>query len=542
MKSDSTASKIAATGSRLARLRVPEGAQVQTYQAPKTGGPRDSQPPAITAAAQLLSRQTVDRSVKKPSTERWQNDAWDLRDEIGELRFIGDRQARGVSQVRLFVGKATGDDATPKPVVDDPIAKDLQTLLFGSKAATEQFLYRAAQQLIFNGESIIHCKQDGQRIATYARSVQELQGRPGAWEFTDGAGTAAEKVDDDSEIVIRCWRPEPKFYGKADAPVRAILPVARELRGLTMFVSAQIDSRLAGAGLLLVPDQIESAWQRRQEVDDVDYADRTTIEEELTEYFLTPIKDRDSAAAVVPFILSMDAELVDKIKHVTFSSPLDEHAAELRDESIRRIGLGMDSDPSILLGQGSGSHWSAWAIDANEIRFGVEPVASIICHSLTVGLLRPLMEQQGVDDPDEWQVWFDTADLVVRDDRSKDAQALFDKDVIGKDTLLAENGFSDADQPDATELEQARLWKILQMRPDLIDEKTLAKLGIDIGPVAPAPSAEPAPGTPVPGQPAPGQSAPVPAAKPKAIGQGVAAEAADGPPVMGQTKATKETE
>ncbi|WP_298444652.1 hypothetical protein [Gordonia sp. (in: high G+C Gram-positive bacteria)] len=520
MRSDSNAAALVRSSRRLGSFRVPPGASLRTIVTPGVG-PRP--PAAITAAAQTLGGHKVDRTVKAPTTERWQQDAWDMRDEIGELRFLVDRQARAVSQVELFVGKAEGYSATPVRSTD-PLAVDLQQVLFGSRPGVEQMMYRAAQQMICNGETILHARQDGARIAVFARAIQELQGRPGTWKFSDGVGSP-EPVDEGTERIVRCWRPHPQWYGRADAPLRAVLPVARELRGLTQFVSAQIDSRLAGAGLLLVPQEIESMWQTSGNASVDDDGEPLTFAEELTEYFLTPIKDRDSAAAVVPFMATLPADMIDKVKHLTFSTPLDEHAADLRDEAIRRIGLGMDSDPSVLLGQDSGSHWSAWAVDANEIRFGVEPVAAIICHALTAGLLQPILEDQGVADADRWQIWYDPTHLIVRDDRSKDAQALFDKGVLSAAALRRENGFADTDAPDAEEVKTTLIRDLIGTRSDLID-KWLPELGIVIPGITD--NAERVDDTLAEDD-----------APPPDAAKGVAPEAPDGPPVMGETEATR---
>lgn len=510
MRADSNAISLVAAAQRsgrLGRLRVPPGASIRKLF---TNG---EDPVAVVAAAQVLSGRAVDRSIKRPQTERWQQDAWDMRDEIGELRFLVDRQARAVSQVEMFVGKAEGDSATPVRSTD-PLATELQQVLFGSRPGIEQMLYRAAQHMICNGESILHATQDGARIAVFARSVQELQGRDGDWKFSDGVSTPDPVTDD--ELVIRCWRPHPQWYGRADAPLRAILPVARELRGLTQFVSAQVDSRLAGAGLLLLPQEIESMSKPNADSDD----DPLPFEEELTEYFLTPIKDRDSAAAVVPFMATLPADMIDKVKHVPFWTPLDEHAAELRDEAIRRVGLGMDSDASVLLGQGASNHWSLWGVDANEVRFGVEPIASIICHAMTVGLLQPLLAERAVPDAERWQVWYSATHLVVRDDRSKDAQALFDKGVLSADAMLRENGFADTDKPSAEEVKEKIVRDLIATRSDLID-KWLPELGIVIPGITD--NAERVDDTLAED-----------AQTPPSDGSGVAAEAPDGPPVMGE--------
>src|SRR5262249_2474561 len=57
----------------------------------------------------------------------------------------------------------------------------------------------------------------------------------------------------DSAFVIRVWRPPPQYWWQAESPAKASLPILRELVGLTMHISAQIDSRLAGAGVFIVP-------------------------------------------------------------------------------------------------------------------------------------------------------------------------------------------------------------------------------------------------------------------------------------------------
>lgn len=521
------------------RLRVPNGAQVTTFPV-DTNGTDTQRPPtrrSITAAAQVLGGKKVERSIKRPSTEAWQREAWALRDETGELRFIGDRQARACSQARLFVGRKDSNDSEPRPVEDGRPA-EIGHALFGNAAAVEQSLRRAAQHLVYNGESVLVVKEhsDG-GLEWSSHSALELTGKPGSWKLNDGVN---KRDLDDTEMVIRAWNPHPEWLSKADAPVRAVLPQARELRALSMYVSSQIDSRLAGAGLLLLPQGIESMHRKPLAndpdpdggVDDDagdDADDDYTFADELTEYFVTPIQDRESAAAVVPFMAEVPIDLIDKIQHITFDSPLDSQTPALREEAIRRIGLGMDSDPSVLLGQATSNHWSAWAVDENETKFGVAPVVSTVCHAFTVGLLHPLLENEGVADFQSYQVWFDLTPLQVRPDRSKDAQALFDKKVISAEVLRRENGFGDDDKPADKDVERERLWEFLQLRPDIITAESapaiLDRLGVSIDlPVADT--------TPV-GD-GPGNDTPADAAPPSDSADGVAPEPPNSPPTQGE--------
>ncbi len=509
------------------RLRVPHGAQVVHLPIDEgRGGATSQRGTSITASAQvLLSRKTIDRKTKRAPVESWQTEAWELRDETGELRFIGDRQARACSQVRVFVGKKETPSSDVIPV-DVGIAGQLGDALFANTGMIEQTIKRAAQHLIYNGESNLLLSEDPDsgQLTLSAHSVSELTGSPGRWKINNGVDSPRDLTDD--EILIRVWTAHPEFSARADAPVRATLPVARELRAMTQYVSAQMDSRLAGAGVFFLPEGLESMHSSAGD----DGAEEYSLAEELTDYMVTPIKDRDSAAAVVPIMITGPAELLDKARHVSFATELDQQVPGLRDEAIRRIGLGMDSDPSVLLGQASSNHWSAWAVDENEIKFGVQPVVGTICHALTVGLLRPLLVEQGVPDPDLYSVWYDATPLLVRPDRSKDAQSLFDKGVIGEMTLRRENGFDDDDAPTSAEQDRKLLVQLMSSRPDWSD-KILPLLGLVIPGIGGAPETADEAASAV--ETAPGAEIATPDS---AV---VAPEADNGPPVMGQTEATQ---
>lgn len=510
------------------RLRVPAGAQVK--QIPIERGPNGetgTRGDYVVASAQVLAKKQIGRTpatTKRAPVEPWQTEAWELRDETGELRFIGDRQARSCSQVRLYVGKKETPTGDVMPI-DDGIGAALGHALFANLGQTEQTLKRAAQHLIYNGESLQVIREDPDTGALTwdAHSVSELTGTPGRWKLNNGVDPARDLGDD--EILIRTWTAHPQWGGRADAPVRAILPIARELRAMSQYISAQMDSRLAGAGVLLIPDDLQSMHSQGGDDDD-DYS----LADELTDYMVTPIKDRDSAASIVPIMLTGNGDSLDKVRHISFATELDQQVPDLRDESIRRVGLGMDSDPSVLLGQGSSNHWSAWAVDENEIKFAVQPIVAVVCHALTVGLLRPLLVEQGVPDPDLYSIWYDATPLLVRPDRSKDAQALYDKDVIGAAVLRRENGFDDEDAPTDVEQDRKLLLALLQSRPDWAD-KLLPALGLVVPGIGGAP--EEADEAAADTETAPGAEL---ASPDSAV---VAPEPDNGPPVPGETEASR---
>lgn len=479
----------------VARIRAPFGTTVGHYLLPGTQ-PGRGPVVAVTAAAEVIfGGATVGQKVKRAGVQSWQDESWELRREIGEFRFSGDRVARAVSQCRLFIAKLPDAmDAQPEPVTEGPVY-ELGRQMFGNRALVQQELKRAGQHLGFNGESLLLIRQDPdtQALSWGAHSVREITGQGDSLKLDDGVNQTP--LVEGPDMVVRCWSPDPQRGGLADCPAQSVLPVARELKGLTEHTSAQIDSRLAGAGMLVMPDTVEVLAGQSSSVEEGDEdAEMDGFVRALVESMTVPLGKRDSAAAIVPLVIKVPESAIDKIQHITFSSPFDAMAKDMREEAIRRVALGMDSDPSVLLGLGGGNHWSAWLVSEEEVSLVVSPLAATICHAFTVGFLRPILDQVAPgEDPNNYMVWFDPSELELRPDKSADARTLRETGLLSDAVTLTANGFdpkSDAPSPD--EYRNRLLEKLVLVKPDLA-EVILPLLGINLVIPAAMPAAEPAP-------------------------------------------------
>ncbi|AMS03005.1 portal protein [Gordonia phage Leonard] len=443
--------------SMIARARqfAPSATTVTAYPLEEVRGPRHSyRGQSLTAAAELMNGTETrnGRQVprqRKRQAEQWQKEVWALRNESPEMRFLADRKARAVSQCRVYIGHhKAGDVGDPKRVDEGPVA-ELAQMLFGNLPDVEQKLKRYAQHVEHNGESIFNARDDDDhpgRVQWQVHSSDEVLGsRAGQYQITDGV--SPRRVDDDVEILARSWTPSPQYLALADAPVRALLPVLRELVQMTKYVGAQIDSKLAsGGGVLLVAS-------------DVQLFDKDGIAlnfaDELQSYMMTAIEDRASAESLAPLVAQVpwiEGRPMSEVAHLlTFSETLDPHMHERRAEAIRRIALGMDSDPGVLDGAGGMNHWSAWSLDESEVKLGVAPIMTTFCHTMTADIVRPLLAAAGVINADEFSVWFDTSALKLRPDRSKDAQWAYDQRILSAEKTLAEMGFDAEDMPTPAE-------------------------------------------------------------------------------------------
>ena len=428
---------------------------------------------ALTAAAEPLQGPNLAPSnLRRINKQPWQDEIWGLRAENGELRFLIDRPSKAASMAQLFIARRGEAGEAPVRVISQTEApegvvvqtgdEDLAALsraLFGDGPQTAQTIKRAVQHLYGNGETILRVSQDDtDGYALHAHSVQEVSGSDGMWKVNDGQQSYDVKTTD---VLCRGWIPDPQRQYLPDCPVRSVMPVARELVALTKFVAAQVDSRLAGAGILILPQEAQIVQPNG--TGKVDFVT------ELGQYMITPISDRESAASVVPYLIKMPGEHVDKVKHITFSTPLDERLSELREETIRRLALGVDSPPEVLLGMGDANHWSAWQVGEDEIKMVIAPLLGVLAHTLTVGWLRGAVDQLGLD-PDDYVIWYDLTPLELRPDKSEDAKALHDKGLLSAAAVRRENGFTEDDEPSDDEKLQTFAAQLLQALPQLAND------------------------------------------------------------------------
>lgn len=438
---------------------------------------------SLTASARRITGKSVQRNVGGGGAQ-WQTDAWDMYDLVGELRFLAVTLAGRLAQARLYVGRIdeTDPSETPAPVDD---ADSLNAILeaFGGSAATRSpLVYRLGVNLFVTGEGWLvgipnYLLPMSQRYATtlstepgtdeapsgpepgaalgiddlrwYTLSVSEVTGSAvGEVTLRLGEGDADKLVVAPADVVlIRVWRPHPRKAWEADSSVRSNLTVLREIVGFGMHINSQIDSRLAGAGVLIVPQSAQRAAKNAAGLPEDDPSDPFT--EALIEAMLTPIRDRDSASALVPLVITVPDEVTEKIHLLTFDKPLDLAAPDMRDRALVRLAHGLDAPPELMLGTASMNHWGKWLVQEDVVRAHIEPPLALVCDALTVQYLWPVLGDQGMseDEAQQYVIWYDVSDLMTRPNRSQDAITLHERHVIGDEALRTATGFDDTERP-----------------------------------------------------------------------------------------------
>jgi hypothetical protein len=292
----------------------------------------------------------------------------------------------------------------------------------------------------------------GKNFSWMVRSNEEVRATSGRFEVVGGRIPIVNWVPlGPDSLVVRVWRPHPRYYHIADSPARSARPIMRELELVNRYITAQYLSRIAMAGLLILPD--EASFPVREEFQD----EPDPLSMEFVEIAAEAIREPGRASSIVPLLIRVPAEVAEKIRHIDFTLKIDEKVIERRNSAITRLANKLDIPAEVLTGLGDVNHWTAWQLDEGALKTHIAPMAELICHCLTVGYLQPRLAASGEEDVGQWCVWYDMSELAIRPDRSENAIQAYDRFEIDGEAFRRETGFSEDDKPEGDDLTEQML-------------------------------------------------------------------------------------
>jgi catechol 2,3-dioxygenase-like lactoylglutathione lyase family enzyme len=336
--------------------------------------------------------------------------------------------------------------------------------------AGDVFIVAEGYQSAANGDSIADKWYVCSSSEVYRRGDDIMVRR----SITHGGGQY--KLNPQKDLLIRAWNPHPRRYDAADSTVRAILPVLRELEQCTKRVFAELDSRLAGAGILLLPDNIDFPRVPTENPGDPQPTGVEGFSALLQRTMATSMQQRDSAAAVVPIILQASTDALDKIKHLTFDSQISDKIGELRKDAVSRMAMSLDIPPEVLTGMGASNHWSSWQIEESSIKIHIEPLLIQLADALNIGYFQPALKAAGIQNPEKHTLWFDVGPLAVRPNRSDQALQFAEKEFISAKAARDNAAFTDDDAPDDEERVYNIVKALLQAQPAYAADPEVQKI------------------------------------------------------------------
>lgn len=422
----------------------------------------------------------VSSAVKLPTvrdgyvrrSESWQAEAWRLYDTVGELRFVANWVANLMSRATFaVVHHHIGQD---HEVTDGPIA-NVMADYFGTEEGQEEMLRLTGLNLTVAGECyhVYRSADKTWHVLAAGKVRQTGKGKSATLKADFGDSEGPTPIKKGTDLVIRVWTPHPMEPARADSPVRSNLSTLHEIERASQTVAATMKSRLAGAGVFMLPSEMtfpspENAPEGASQAD--------LFMMTLGEAMLTPIEDPSDPSAVVPIVVTAPSDAIQAVKHITFASDLAEEVRMTRDNAVKRFALGMDVPPEVLMGMSDVNHWNAWLADESTVKVHIEPRLGVLAYSITSAYLRPALtpdviegctcwqdaKHEGMPKPtaDEYAAELDTSAIRVRPNRSREALELWDRGELSPVALRRETGFAKEDAPSRNELAEWLLKKI----------------------------------------------------------------------------------
>lgn len=454
-------------------------------------------------------------NLKKPDTlisseeqayTAWQREAWDYYDAIGEVKYAFQLVGAVMSRLRLYGAIILDEDAPPVSIaswIADSAAQNeeervefAQMELSPPEDITDEVMDAVRQQvsalgsghggmsgllrdfginLSVSGECyLIDYKGRWQIYSTEEVQIRRSDKKAYLRKFrslgTSNPGSIGsgpyDEVLPEKTFIGRIWRPHPRYSYEPDSSMLSLREACYELVTLQQMIRGVARSRM-NAGILYVPDGLSAAASLLDEAD----ADEDAFEQELFDALTSPITDETASTAIVPMVVRGPGELADKLKHISFAREADQWLVQRADRVLERIMQGIDVPKDLVTGLANVKYSNAVVIDESMYKSHIEPLALLLCDSLTTMFLRPAIKAMFPDlSPDSLEklcIWYDPSEVVSRPDPASSANEGYDRYALSGAAWRRSHGFSNTDAPTEAELALRLAVEKTTIPPDL---------------------------------------------------------------------------
>jgi len=401
----------------------------------------------------------------------WQQKAFRMYDCEGHLYYATNYVGSAMSRLQLVAARRPKDDGEHKrpEIIPSGVFTDAVRNIRSPRGGQRGLLRQVGRNVFLTGEvwmiGAAEMLPTGEVVQTWdAVSINELITAGSSYRFLRRRlpGQNGEQLPDGA-LTIRIWKEHPEWSDLADSGTRSAMELLEKVVTLNRAERAIARSRLAGSGILALPQElVPPAWQNQGS--NPDAMQSNPLYQALAESMTAPLSDEDHPSAVVPLLLVGPGSVINNIKYEPMTRSFDTAAANASITiAIEQIANTLELPKEVLLGAGEATHWTAWSIREDTFQAHIQPLAELACDALTQTYLKQAinrmepsvlalaLKQAGVDDPNDIMVWYDASQLVILPDKAAQADGLHDRFVISDAALRREHGYSDADKPDEEE-------------------------------------------------------------------------------------------
>lgn len=427
---------------------------------------------SITAAATRLDpkdRERARRQARKRPLD-WQRQAFVYYDDVGEVRFGANWMANALSRLRLVPAFSPEPGAQPVPVgsaeeavdagadeAERVAAQSVLARLGSSEGGESEILRGLGLNLFVPGEGYLIGRVDpetgDETWGVFSVSAVTVDGQGNYAIKPSPTAKRAEFITLDTDaFILLVGRRHPQYPDWPDSAMRGALDYCEDLRVLTAMIRAAASSRVPSK-ILGIPQEADFGTPDTTTDEGDGNESDDPLTRDLIAHMTTPLNDPKSAAALVPFILRLAGEDLDRTKVIDLTREIDRLAIELREETRRAFAASVDLPAEIITGRSDLNHWTMASVTQEAYTIHVEPYGQGIADALTFGYFRPSLVEL-VDDPRQWSIAIDPAGLVTSPDQSKDVQDAYDRGEVTGAYYRDVRGIPEDAAPDEEELQR----------------------------------------------------------------------------------------
>lgn len=405
--------------------------------------------------------------------QKWQAQAWETYDTVGEVKYGINILASLVSRVQYFVAELPENkDAKPQRTENTTAIETFERL--GNIVTLADLIRELAINLLVPGECYLvafgardeqqnkrgDLVRDEHGEVWEIRSTDEVKVENNIFHVVDielsGGVQKWIKLDQEDDTAIRIWRQHARKHHLADSHVRAILDAAEELLWWDAAARGRAKSRLSDTGVVEIPMDMETPPMAD---DDPALTGAERTAKRILEAAMEPISNPGSSASVAPIVVTYPANDQRKsgLNHLKIDRPQDELIEKRTDRALSRIERGLNLPVGVVSGLGTATHWGGGQIEESTFREHVEPLVMLIISALTTSFLHPILREEGLD-PEKYVIWYDNSNLITHQDKAANSLRALELGAIGWPALRRELGYSESDAPEDDEREEIREW------------------------------------------------------------------------------------
>jgi len=383
---------------------------------------------------------------------------WEWYRKIGEVRYAVERSARLAGYAQL-IGQRMNSDGTVAEEMVTGAPAEAAAMIYSKSGGVRGLIERFFVLMKIPAESWLIREEDGDGyffLSSNELDVKDLDddGRNGGdikWVTApsmSGRSDAFHKTISAGNVLGRVWAPGRDYFDLVNSPMPALHTECEVLFLMTQLMLGRLRNRFALNGILYVPSSITEiavtgtgGVVRRQNV--MEYLSKAIDANIASAY-----TDSEVASQILMHGEGKDSEFFRVIRD---EAGIAESDIQVRTNLIERILDSLDIQKAGTQDNKGSNHMQAWANADAERRIAVQPDVEMGCWALTRLAYWDLLSSMGVENPEQYRLWFDLSAAAVKSNPQEDARQASDRGLVGPKATRKMSGIAETDAPTADE-------------------------------------------------------------------------------------------